>query len=80
MPVIVGNSGQTVMLSERLMQRGFNVVPAVFPGVAENQARLRFFITSEHSQDQIDQVIDTVAEELPDIRRNASIVGAIVGR
>lgn len=79
-PVIVGNSGQTVMLSERLMQRGFNVVPAVFPGVAENQARLRFFITSEHSQDQIDQVIDTVAEELPDIRRNASIVGAIVGR
>ena len=79
-PVIVGNSGQTVMLSERLLQRGFNVVPAVFPGVAENQARLRFFITSEHSQEQIDQVIDTVAEELPDIRSNASIVGAIVGR
>jgi len=79
-PVIVGNSGQTVMLSERLLQRGFNVVPAVFPGVAENQARLRFFITSEHSQEQIDQVIDAVAEELPDIRSNASIVGAIVGR
>ncbi len=79
-PVIVGNSGQTVMLSERLLQRGFNVVPAVFPGVAENQARLRFFITSEHSQEQIDRVIDAVAEELPGIRSNSSIVGAIVGR
>ncbi len=79
-PVIIGNSGQTIMLSERLLQRGFNVVPAVFPGVAENQARLRFFITSEHSQEQIDSVIDAVAEELPDIRSNSSIVGAIAGR
>jgi 8-amino-7-oxononanoate synthase len=79
-PVIVGNSGHTVLLSERLLQRGFNVVPAVFPGVAENQARLRFFVTSEHSQEQIDAVIDAVAEELPLIRSNSSIVGTIVGR
>ena len=79
-PVIVGNSPQTVMLSERLLQRGFNVVPAVFPGVAENQARLRFFITSEHTQEQIDAVIDAVAEELPKIRSGSSFVSAIAGR
>lgn len=79
-PVIVGNSGQTIMLSEQLLKRGFNVVPAVFPGVAENQARLRFFVTSEHTPVQIDSVIDAVAEELPSIRSNSSIVGAIVGR
>lgn len=79
-PVIVGNSGQTIMLSEQLLKRGFNVVPAVFPGVAENQARLRFFVTSEHTPVQIDTVIDAVAEELPSIRSNSSIVGAIVGR
>ncbi|MCC8431723.1 aminotransferase class I/II-fold pyridoxal phosphate-dependent enzyme [Reyranella aquatilis] len=79
-PVIVGNSGQTIMLSEQLLKRGFNVVPAVFPGVAENQARLRFFVTSEHTPVQINSVIDAVAEELPSIRSNSSIVGAIVGR
>lgn len=79
-PVIVGNSPQTVMLSERLLQRGFNVVPAVFPGVAENQARLRFFVTSEHTQEQIDSVIDAVAEELPKIRSGSSFVSAIAGR
>lgn len=79
-PVIVGNSPHTVMLSERLLERGFNVVPAVFPGVAENQARLRFFITSEHTPEQIDAVIDAVAEELPKVRSGASFVSTIAGR
>lgn len=79
-PVIVGNSPQTVMLSERLLERGFNVVPAVFPGVAENQARLRFFVTSEHTPEQIDAVIDAVAEELPKIRSGSSFVSTIAGR
>jgi 8-amino-7-oxononanoate synthase len=79
-PVIVGNSPQTVMLSERLLERGFNVVPAVFPGVAENQARLRFFVTSEHTPEQIDAVIDAVAEELPKVRSSSSFVSTIAGR
>ncbi|MGQ3302521.1 aminotransferase class I/II-fold pyridoxal phosphate-dependent enzyme [Reyranella sp.] len=79
-PVIVGNSPQTIMLSERLLGRGFNVVPAVFPGVAENQARLRFFITSQHTLEQIDAVIDAVAEELPKILSGSSFVSTIAGR
>ena len=79
-PVIVGNSPQTIMLSERLLGRGFNVVPAVFPGVAENQARLRFFITSQHTPEQIDAVIDAVAEELPRILGGSSFVSTIAGR
>lgn len=78
-PVIVGSSPQTVMLSERLLQRGFNVVPAVFPGVAENQARLRFFVTSEHTQEQINAAIDAVAEELPTILSGSSFVSTIAG-
>jgi len=79
-PVIVGSSPQTVMLSERLLERGFNVVPAVFPGVAENQARLRFFVTSEHTPEQIDAVIEAVAEELPKIHGSSSFVSTIAGR
>jgi 8-amino-7-oxononanoate synthase len=79
-PVIVGSSPQTVMLSQHLLERGFNVVPAVFPGVAENQARLRFFVTSEHTQRQIETAIDAVAEELPKILNGASFVSTIAGR
>lgn len=79
-PVIVGNSPQAVMLSERLLERGFNVVPTVFPGVAENQARLRFSVTPEHAPEQIDAVIDGVAEELPKVRGGSSFVSTIAGR
>lgn len=78
-PIIVGNSPHAVMLSQRLLQRGYNVVPAIFPGVAENQARLRFFMTSLHSVEQIEGVVDAVAEELPKILNGPSFVAAVAG-
>jgi 8-amino-7-oxononanoate synthase len=73
-PIIVGNSLHAVLLSERLLARGYNVVPAIYPGVPENQARLRFFVTSCHSVDQIEEVVDVVAEELPKVRTAPSFV------
>jgi 8-amino-7-oxononanoate synthase len=73
-PIIVGNSPHAVLLSERLLARGYNVVPAIFPGVPENQARIRFFITSGHSIEQIREVIDVVADELPKVRNSPSFI------
>jgi 7-keto-8-aminopelargonate synthetase-like enzyme len=73
-PIIVGNSPQAVLLSERLLARGYNAVPAIFPGVAENQARIRFFITSGHSIEQIHDVIDAVADELTKVRSSPSFI------
>jgi 8-amino-7-oxononanoate synthase len=78
-PVIVGNSPDAVVLAERLLGRGFNLVPAVFPGVAENQARLRFFLTSEHQPDQIDAALEATAQELEAIRKGPSFVSRIAG-
>ena len=80
MPIIVGNSPSTVILSHRLVARGYNVVPIIFPGVAENQSRLRFFMTSRHTADHIAGVLDAVAEELPKIRKAPSFVNVIAGR
>lgn len=79
-PIIVGNSPTAVILSQRLLARGYNVVPIIFPGVAENQSRLRFFITSRHTADQMAGVLDAVAEELPDIRKAPSFVNLVAGR
>ncbi|MBI2717571.1 MAG: aminotransferase class I/II-fold pyridoxal phosphate-dependent enzyme, partial [Rhizobiales bacterium] len=79
-PIIVGNSPTAVILSQRLLARGYNVVPIIFPGVAENQSRLRFFITSRHTADQMAGVLDAVAEELPRIRQAPSFVNLVVGR
>ena len=56
------------------------VVPIIFPGVAENQSRLRFFITSRHSPQQIDGALDAVAAELPKVLNAPSFMNLIAGR
>jgi hypothetical protein len=44
--------------------RTSNAFPAIFPAVAENQARLRFFMTSRHTK-RIENAHHAVVEELP---------------
>jgi 8-amino-7-oxononanoate synthase len=78
-PIVTGNSPHAVVLAHRLLERGYNLVPAIFPGVAENQARLRFFLTSQHTVEQIDGVLDATAEELERIRREPSFIKAVAG-
>lgn len=79
-PIVVGSSPTAVILSHRLLARGYNVVPIIFPGVAESQSRLRFFITSRHTADQMAGVLDVVAEELQEIRKAPSFVSTIASR
>jgi len=66
-PIIIGDSLRTVMLSERLLARGFAVVPVIPPGVPEKSARLRFFISAGHRHEDLDQVIEATVEELNDL-------------
>jgi 7-keto-8-aminopelargonate synthetase-like enzyme len=47
--------------------RGINVQPILYPAVEESAARLRFFITSLHSEEQIRTTIDAISEELEKI-------------
>ena len=47
-PVIVGDSLCAAKLSENLLVQGINVLPIIYPAVPMQQARLRFFISSEH--------------------------------
>ncbi len=66
-PVILGNSLNALMLSQRLYERGINVQPILYPAVEEKAARLRFFITCLHTAEQIRTTVDAVAEELAKI-------------
>lgn len=77
-PIVVGNSPTTVILAQRLFALGYNVVPIIFPGVPENQARLRFFITSRHNAHQMTGVLDQIARELPALRQAPSFVAGLV--
>ncbi len=63
-PIIVGNSLHALQLSRRLFERGINVQPILYPAVEEHAARLRFFITACHTEMQIAQTVNAVAEEL----------------
>ncbi|MCC6808748.1 MAG: aminotransferase class I/II-fold pyridoxal phosphate-dependent enzyme [Deltaproteobacteria bacterium] len=69
LPVIVGNSFVAIKLAERLLAAGINVNPIIYPAVEDNAARLRFFITSEHTAEQIAFTVETVARILGELRR-----------
>ncbi len=63
-PVIVGNSVKCLKLSQALFDRGVNVQPILHPAVSEAAARLRFFITTNHSPEQIRAAVLATSEEL----------------
>ena len=65
--MILGNSLHSLQLSQALFARGINVQPILHPAVEESAARLRFFISSTHTEDQIRQTVAAVAEELEKI-------------
>ncbi len=63
-PVILGNSLRCLELSKAMLERGVNVRPILYPAVEESAARLRFFITSLHTEEQIRYTVATMVEEL----------------
>lgn len=69
-PVITGNSVHALWLSQRLNERGVNVQPIVYPAVADNAARLRFFLSSTHTRAQLDWTARNVREALDEVRRD----------
>jgi 8-amino-7-oxononanoate synthase len=62
-PAISGSSIKAVRLSTALFERGINVQPILYPAVPEKAARLRFFISCQHTEAQIRQTVQAVAEE-----------------
>lgn len=76
-PVILGDSLRTVLLADRLLKRGYNAFPIVPPGVPEQSARLRFFISSEHTAQDIDGAVEATREELTKLEREGVSFGTM---
>ena len=62
-PCIVGDSLRTLALAEAMFDRGVSVNPILHPAVEERATRLRFFVTAEHSKEQIRHAVAVLAEE-----------------
>jgi 8-amino-7-oxononanoate synthase len=63
-PAITGSSIKAARLADALFARDINVQPIVYPAVAERAARLRFFMSSEHTEEQIRTTVAALAQEL----------------
>ncbi|MFF5777996.1 aminotransferase class I/II-fold pyridoxal phosphate-dependent enzyme [Streptomyces virginiae] len=63
-PCIVGDSLKTLRLAEALFQHGISVNPILHPAVPEELARLRFFLTYDHTPGQIRRTVAALTREL----------------
>ena len=63
-PIMIRDSLKAVRLSRALLEAGILALPIGFPAVPENAARLRFFIGSSHSEEQIACAVAKMADEI----------------
>jgi len=66
-PIIVGDSARAVRISQAIFAAGVNAAPMISPAVPNDEARLRFFLSSEHTEAQlraaVGAVVSAVAHE-----------------
>jgi 8-amino-7-oxononanoate synthase len=63
-PVIVGSTFKLGKLEKRLFERDIVASPIFPPGVPINGGRLRFFLTSEHTESEIGRAVSLLSTEL----------------
>jgi 8-amino-7-oxononanoate synthase len=73
-PVMIGDPVRAVRLTDRLVERGINALPIIHPAVPMKAARIRFFMTSKHTPEQIRLTVKIVAEELASIAKRQSLM------
>jgi 8-amino-7-oxononanoate synthase len=63
-PIILGSSQRALAVSQLLLEAGVNARPILYPAVPESRARLRFFLTAEHSEDDIVAALKALVEAM----------------
>ncbi|MBZ0217976.1 MAG: aminotransferase class I/II-fold pyridoxal phosphate-dependent enzyme [Fimbriimonadaceae bacterium] len=67
-PILTGDTTAGILLSRDLMKQGILVLPIGFPAVPENKARLRFFVSSSHKEEEIRKTVDAVSLAMKTLR------------
>jgi len=66
-PILLRNSGRCLRATAALLRQGIDVQPILYPAVPEAASRLRFFITAEHTEEQICRTIELLTQCLASI-------------
>ena len=59
-PVLLGRSDRALVTAMLLAKRGVNANPIAYPAVPEDQARLRFFLCADHTEEQLRHTVDAM--------------------
>lgn len=59
-PILVKNAIEALRISNAMLAEGVYVQPMIYPAVKRQQSRLRFFITSAHSQADLAKAIELI--------------------
>lgn len=69
-PWIVGQSNDAIQVADRMNKALINVQPVFYPTVEEGKARLRFFISSDHTEDEIKTTVATIQNIADELLQN----------
>lgn len=63
-PCILKDSQKCIRVSKELFEKGINVMPIVYPAVPDNESRLRFFISTLHTEEEMRYTVDVLSRIL----------------
>lgn len=62
-PIITGSSIDALKLSEALFENNINAQPILYPAVPDKEARIRIFMTAEHTEEQVRESVEVITRE-----------------
>ena len=61
-PIMIGDISQTLMIGEKLLEKGILVTPIRPPTVPKGEARLRVTLSASHSLKHVERLLDALSE------------------
>jgi 8-amino-7-oxononanoate synthase/acyl carrier protein len=62
-PIIIRSNLKSLQLAEALFEQGINAQPILYPAVPEDETRIRIFMTSLHTEQQIRLAVEVIAHQ-----------------
>ena len=72
-PIVIGDALRTVILADKLLERGVYAFPVLPPGVPDHTARLRFFVSAAHTVEDVAHAAVVVASVLRELEGSISV-------
>jgi 8-amino-7-oxononanoate synthase len=63
-PVILGDSARCIRVGAALLREGIDAQPILYPAVPESKSRMRFFLTANHTKEQICRSVEVLADSI----------------